>query len=254
MSAVTARKLQKCVDVEPLLDASVDGELIGEDLTAVDAHVSDCAACRKKRDARVHLKAALASAGAAVALPAEVEARIRTGVAGARRKERRTTAAIVGVAAVVGVCAFLALSREAPQQKREPAVVAAALQRHQIDLPVDVASPDHERVAAFLKERIGHRVEVPPFSKSGWGLEGGRVIEVADRPAAQLVYRSGVGAKISVIAIPDPDGVLARQQLGDSSSVVADRAVVFAKSGALYSIVGDVPAERLEMASFDIRR
>jgi anti-sigma factor RsiW len=253
VSAVSARKLQRCIDVEPLLDASVDGELIGEDAASVDAHVSDCPSCRAKRDARVHMKAALAAAGAQLALPDEVEARIVSGIRTVRRAERRTTAAIVAVAVIVGVVGVVALNN-AKGAPSEPPVISAALQRHQIDLPVDVASPDPERVAAFLKDRIGHPVLVPRLSQAGWGLEGGRVIEVADRPAAQLVYRSGLGTKISVIAIPDPDGNLARQQLGPRHSVVAERAVVFARSGALYSIVGDLPAERLESASYEFAR
>ena len=272
MSAVSARKAQRCVDVEPLLDASVDHELVGDDAASVHAHVLECASCRTKQEAKSRLKAALQAAGSQIELPRDVEERIVAGLHDARRRERSVTAGIIGVAAVVGVVAFGVMQlRDTTTAERtaaasvvdqtgtrsEPPVAVLAKQRHATDLPVDVASPDPQRVAEFLRRRIGHPVQVPPFQRAGWGLEGGRVIEVADRPAAQLVYRSGLGAKISVIAVPDPDGRFAAEQIGTATPgrvVVGDHAVVFSQDGALYSIVGDLGSETIESASYEFAR
>lgn len=252
--SVTAKRALRCADVEPLLDACADGELLLDDRTAVTSHVAGCAGCAAHLEQRQRQKALLAAAGRTVELPADVDARIHRALSRERGRERKAGVVVVAAALAVAALALVALQRLPTRSDQASAagVAQESLQRHQRDLPVDVASPDPHRVASFLRERIGHAVHVPPLS--GFSLEGGRVIEVGAKPAAHLVYRTGLGGRMSLIAIPDPDGSFARDKLGDASRQVlvddgALHAMVFARGGAVYSIVGDVAPERLVEAS-----
>jgi anti-sigma factor RsiW len=127
--------------------------------------------------------------------------------------------------------------------------------RHRLDVPVDVASADPARVQQFLASRVGPKLRVPHLEQTGFGLQGGRVVDVNERRGAQLVYTGGFGQRISVVALPDPDGAFARSvraPLATSADGLAVR--MLAGDGALYGVVGDVDDARIESVVNAIER
>lgn len=263
MTAVTARpQPTACDEVEPLLSPCVDGELLEDDRAAVRAHVAGCAPCRERLRALEALKGAVREAGKLVVLPAALEAQVRADVRRVGRRGRIARAGVLGiaVAAAVVATAWIVMPAHAPPPPRlQPRVVEAVLQRHRLELPVDVASPDPRRVQDFLSARVGQKLVVPTLD--GWGLEGGRVVDLDEHRGAQLVYAGGYGQRLSVVALPDPDGALARAVLGgrdpfDPFESVTDglRVRVIAHGGALYGIVGDVDEARLARVSEQLER
>src|SRR5213078_3509947 len=98
------------------------------------------------------LKAALASAGAAVELPDELAARVRADVRREVRNSRATRLGLLVVAvcaaAIAGVVVAHVPTWDAPSpSSSSSALVDAVVERHRLDVPVDVASPDAARVA-----------------------------------------------------------------------------------------------------------
>jgi anti-sigma factor RsiW len=274
--AVTARAQLSCDDVEPLLSPCVDGELLEDDSASVKGHVARCDTCRTRLIELQALKATLASAGRTVDLPHDLEARLHADLQRAARPSRalRAGAFVAGAAVVVigvfGVMnatsgasapAAAATATATAQDMRRTPVVAAAMQRHRADLPVDVASPDPKPVQEFLAQRLGHKLRVPRLESFGFGLQGGRVVDVDDRQGAQLMYAGGYGQRLSVVAVPDPDGVLAAKMLAPSDAAGGSDAVddgvnvrVLSSNGAVYTIVGDVDEQRLDRVSHEISR
>ena len=278
MTAVTARAQLGCDDVEPLLSPCVDGELLDDDSVTVKAHVSVCDACRARLVHLQALKAALASAGRTFDMPAGLEDQLRADVRRAARPMRAVRFAAAGVCAAGVAVVALAVAGGAEdartlqvtelavlgaERAERPAVVAAALQRHRLELPVDVASPDPRPVQEFLAQRLGHKLRVPHLERFGFGLQGGRVVDVEDRQGAQLVYTGGYGQRLSVVAVPDPDGTLAAR-FGDAGPGAARhvfipgddglRVRVVQRNGAFYAIVGDLDEQRLERLSHELER
>lgn len=278
MIAVNARAQLSCDDVEPLLSPCVDGELLEDDSASVTGHVARCDACRTRLLELQTLKASLAAAGRTVDLPPDLEDRLHADLSRAARPSRTLRVVLVaGAAAMIGVVALSATSFGDARASNAPAVVdgavkagrttlapvvAAALQRHRADLPVDVASPDPRPVQEFFAQRLGHKLRVPHLESFGFGLQGGRVVDVDDHQGAQLMYAGGYGQRLSVVAVPDPDGLLAAKLLAydapaasrgsDSGDGLSVR--VLSNNGAVYTIVGDVDEQRLDRVSHEIAR
>ncbi len=260
MIAVTAKAQPACDDVEFLLSASVDDELDDDDSAVVHSHVSSCPICRTRLQELRAIKAALSSAGRLLELPQALHAQLRLDLDRAARPARRLRAGLLGaggVLACIVIAAFVRTPTTSAATLTAP-VVRAALQRHRAELPVDVASPDPRPVQAFLASRLGHPPRVPRLDGFGFGLQGARVVDIEDRQAAQLRYSGGFGQRISVVALPDPDGSLAtrvlanHRQLSSSSEGLSVR--VLASGGNLYTLVGDLDEHRLERIAHELER
>jgi anti-sigma factor (TIGR02949 family) len=253
--SVTARLLDAaCKDVLPLLDAAADGELLDDDRAVVRAHLASCTACRARMDATQGVKAALRAAAAAQEdLPAGLEDRVRAEIrAESSRHTARNTALFVSALSAAAALAWVlapAPAVEAAFAPDEP-MLASLVERHALDVPVDVASPDPARVSSFLSARVGEHVDVPRLDDAGYGLEGARVVDVADGRGAQLVYRGGLGERLTLMVMPDHSGALRKKLLGVRAVTSIERAghrlkVWHARSG-VHALVGQLPSERLD--------
>ncbi|HEY4222351.1 MAG TPA: zf-HC2 domain-containing protein [Myxococcota bacterium] len=250
-----------------LLSPYADEELAAEESATVRAHVAGCAACGARVDEIRAWKSAIKSAGAPPALPPALADALAADLQSASRKQRMVPAAVLGVAVVAAIVATAWLaspsSRAAAALPSTPAaalpanLAASAAERHRLDLPVDVASPDPARVQEFFAARVplaaGHAVRVPRLDIVGFGLTGGRVVDVGNHRGAQLVYTGGYGQRLSVLALPDPDGSLAASAARTSrDGALAVRTVT--ADGAVYTLVGDVDDARIERAATIIER
>ncbi len=254
MTSVTARALTACRDVEPLLSTCVDGELLEDDRAAVRAHIQSCDACRARLASLEALKRAVARAPRPT-LPPALEAQIKRDVRAVARRGRLARAGIffAGVAAAAAAVFVLVPAHQAAPPGPS-AVLRAAVERHRLDLPVDVASPDPRRVQEFLAARVGP-LRVPRLDPHGFGLRGARVVDVAEHRGAQLVYTGGYGQRLSVTALADPDGSLAAGVHAPFSMSQDGLAVrVIETGGELYTLVGDVDDGRLQRVEGELER
>lgn len=282
LSAVLSSSLSlSCQEAEPLLHLSADGEAAPEDQALLDEHLARCAPCSGRLVELRALKRALRQRSPAEApVPEALLARVRGDLAHEARGERRRRVLVVGAPVFAGVGALLFVSasllgsfgERARPLDESPPLLEQALSIHTLDVPVDVASPDPARVGAFLASRIGHPVRVPRLDPAGFGLAGARVINVDNRRAAQLFYEGGLGHRVSLVAVPDPQGQLALR-VRDGAEAVTTSSVSFADwvkgghdaerahlrarrgelavhvwsdDGAVYSLAGKLDDERLD--------
>jgi len=217
-----------CREAERRIHLYVDAELAPEECVALEVHLAGCDVCTGERAMLEKTRAALRARSAEEDhAPALLVERIRGDIGRQARREGRSRlvwAARLGIAAVaLGVATFALLGGDdepAATSKVTPStgVVQRSVDVHTLDVPVDIASPDPARIAAFLEPRLRARVRVPRLDGAGLSLAGARVVSAAERRAAQLVYEDGLGARVTVLVVPDRDGDLRRAVVGRAAA------------------------------------
>lgn len=183
------------------ITAYVDGELDCATRSAVDAHLSVCAACREQLESERALRAAL-RALPAPPVPDHLEAMLRTQLG--RNPTPRSSFGSLRVwlpLAAVLVTGLLWI-------RASPPLIALQLARDHGHcfglerLPAEVFASDMQPVAAWFQ---GHGRSLPPLPSQVGGLElaGGRLCPMIDRRVAHLYYQSSE-RHLSVFVIPGP--------------------------------------------------
>ena len=108
--------------------------------------------------------------------------------------------------------------------------------------PIEVAASERKHLQAWLSKRLGASLAAPDLSKTGLSLLGGRLLPAASGPAAQLMYETPDGQRITCYIVAEA-GLLAPGQVymekGDTA-VLAWPTQNFA-----YAISGPPGRERL---------
>ena len=172
----------------------VDGALDEAERAAVEAHLSDCAACREQVESERGLRArlgALAPLEPRPSLPADVRRRLRPA---SPRLSRVLLATAAGLALVFlwgrGSAPFVAweLARDHDHCFSFPV------------LPAQVWSDDPARVAEWFA-RQGTQIPAIPAAAGGLELVGARYCPLIDRRVGHVYYVGG-GRHLSIYAVP----------------------------------------------------
>lgn len=169
-----------CREVEPLLDAYLDGELDPVHTLEVDAHRAECAACGAALKSRRQLAAAVASAPY---YPAPPELRTRLEHSAARRWNRP----ILWLAFAAGLAALALVTQRPDPLEKE--VVQAHVRSLLADHLLDVPAAGHHTVKPWLAAKLDFALDVEDISARGFALAGGRLDYLDGHPVAALVYR-----------------------------------------------------------------
>lgn len=82
-----------------------------------------------------------------------------------------------------------------PAEARTAFLVYASDIRH----PVEVAAGERDHLAAWLSKRLDHSLTIPDLDGLGFSLVGGRLVPVAGRPGALLMYQNSTGQRLTVM-------------------------------------------------------
>ena len=195
-----------CTRLQQVLDAHCDGELDRATTGEIDAHLAVCTTCVTLRDQRMTLRKALrdnapyfkAPESVASAIQRSLEADLAQNTAmanppGIVRKSGLSwfhTTALASVAALAGLIAGYWLAQPMPDYPlRESAVASHVAALTPTRRLIHVASSDRHTVKPWFQGKVDFAPPVKDLSGNGFALLGARLDQVADKPAAAVVYQ-----------------------------------------------------------------
>jgi anti-sigma factor RsiW len=192
-------RLVDCADSKTFSQSYVDGELAGPEREAWERHMESCPGCRGGTNFEARFKAAIRGHLPRRRLTGELEHRIRGAIAQEPRTGRwvawLTLPRLVPASvAAMGVLAVVLGALRGHQSF----VLDQARRSYQAELPLDVMGPDCSSVTSWFRGRVDFPVQAPRMPNHV-KCQGGRLVNVADRPAAYLVYQEPTGHRVAVL-------------------------------------------------------
>jgi anti-sigma factor RsiW len=205
-----------CDAARRLLGVYVDGELVGDERAAVEAHVAECPRCaadlRHERALLDAVRAAHPDEPAPESTRLRVEALFATTASATRGtwRGRRLALAATALLALGAAIAWRAWIATAPSSTHAIAAefVGLAADSHlrfeRGQLPLEVSSERPEQVSRWFDGRVPFRLELPdypvgPGERKFYRLIGGRLVSFRGDYAAYVVYRLDDERPISLL-------------------------------------------------------
>jgi anti-sigma factor RsiW len=187
-----------CADVEAFMQSYVDGELAGRDREIYERHLVGCGRCRDAARFAGRMKAAVRGLLPRRQVPSAFEQRIRVAISAQPEAPPRwpwlTWPRMVPALAALGVMVAIV----GTVRTRHSIVMDQARRTYQAELPLDVAGPGCTAVTSWFRGRVDFPVH-PPRLAGQITCQGGRLVNVEDRPAAYLVYQDPKGHRVAVL-------------------------------------------------------
>jgi anti-sigma factor RsiW len=148
----------------------------------------------------------------------------------------------VGVAGGYGL-SFTRIAAENPEE----AIVGDAIVAHNMYAAeklhvVEVGVDQKDHLIGWLSKRVGTQLVAADFVGEGFDLIGGRLLPLAERPAAQLMYQDQSGVRVSLYVTTDKDGEETGFRRYDENGA---RALYWVEKGYCYAVIGAVPEDKL---------
>lgn len=209
---------------DAMLSALIDGELAGEELVRVEAHLAECVECTRRALGESLLKRGVARAGQRYAMPENLRERVMgaiesSHVSDARRGAPRDPkygdsghalsavqndgvgrvvakkAWIAAVAAAVLVCVSAFVAHDASLRgAQQAALVNEAVDEHIAAMAAggpEVVSSDRHTVKPWFQGKLPFSFNLPEHLPSDVTLDGANLVQVEGQPAAQLLFSIG---------------------------------------------------------------
>lgn len=234
------------------LHLAIDGELSveerGEFERWLESHPDMKALKLRYESDRATLAAALAPL-----LDEPVPPRLLKTISGDGRPRRswgavlRSMAAAVVLLAIGGGTGYWAGLSGAEVESTENSIVSDAIVAHIMYAAeklhvVEVGADQQDHLIGWLSKRVGTPLVAADFSTEGFSLIGGRLLPLAERPAAQLMYQDEAGNRISLYVIVDKgaDDTGFRRYVERGTT-----ALYWIDKGYCYAVTGAVPEDKL---------
>jgi anti-sigma factor RsiW len=193
-----------CADFKPSLQVYVDRELDGVDREMVERHLVECPTCARQVHLQGRFKAAVRAHLRRPALPAGFEQRMRQSLTVRPIAPRRwpwlsyprLVPALAAAAVLVGVTGTI--------RQTQSRVLEQAQRSYHAEMPMDITGSDCGSIASWFRGRVDFPVHAPPLG-AGTACQGGRLVNVGERPAAYLIYRGPAGHRLALLVF-DPQG------------------------------------------------
>ncbi|WP_368187228.1 anti-sigma factor [Aestuariibius sp. HNIBRBA575] len=115
--------------------------------------------------------------------------------------------------------------------------------------PVELAASEEDLLIRWLSNRVGHTLATPDLSAHGFDLVGGRLLSVAEGPAAQFMYENAAGQRITLFAVQGPTTRVAEFSYDQNGPV---NSFYWQDENLRYAVVGDIPRDDLSAVAVTI--
>jgi anti-sigma factor RsiW len=233
------------------LSAFVDGELPEAAQTSVGA------ALERDPESKARVTAWRAQNAALKALVSELEkgglpfvVLLRARVSRAKRMAIAASwlAAGIALSATVGLVPRVFESVREPATFARHADIAYAVYAPELRHPVEVSAQDEAHLTNWLSKRLGRRLSIPALQEYGYALVGGRLLPGESGAAAQLMYESRTGARLTLYVAHMPIDEAAFRLLRDG-----DRRTFYWVSDHFgYALSGRISEAKLRTIAVDV--
>ena len=194
-----------CADATSTVQAYIDGELDGVDRESVERHLVACAGCSRRVHVQTRFRAAVRAHLHRPEVPFALRRRIEDALVSQPIAPRRWPAwmslpRIVPAAAAV----FLIVAITGTVRRSHSMVLEQAERSYHTEMPMDITGSDCGSIASWFRGRLEFPVHAPALG-SGATCQGGRLVNVGERPAAYLVYRVSDGHRVTFLVFDPRD-------------------------------------------------
>jgi anti-sigma factor RsiW len=244
-----------CRELERSVDAFLDAEFDDRERAEAEAHLAGCPRCRATVEGqgrlraaiRAKLREAMAAPAAAGRAPDELRARLQRSLAKERRPLWRRALTPLPMATMAacaaGVLVVLA------SHSGNPDLLEDAIRNHHRGLPLEV---DAAAMPGWFAGKLDFRPSVPHFADGGVRVEGARLSNLREWPAAYVRYQLPRG-QAGLFIVDDPgrrfDAPGREVHLGREVVRVASakgyNVAIWRQDEIVYSLVSDLDEESL---------
>lgn len=250
-----------CSEAQAVLPSYGDGEVAEVDRGELERHLGTCAACATQSRLQSRFKAAVRAHLPRPPVPQELRVRLRAVLSAREIAPRRWLWTSYPRLVPAGVAVVLLVAITGTVRHSQSMVVAQAQRSYQAELPMDIVGSDCRSIASWFRGRVDF--PVPPPALAEGSCQGGRLVNVRERPAAYIVTRARDGHRVAYLVFDPRDEAIDAPQ----RRYVNGREVYFGSSPGLvtaayhdrglgYVVTSDLDEEsltRLVTASFTTR-
>jgi anti-sigma factor (TIGR02949 family) len=196
-----------CADLTASFQAYVDRELTGVDREVVERHLVGCPACARQVHLEGRFKAAVRAHLPRPEVPLALKLRIREAL-GTQEIAPRRWPWLSYPRLVPAAAAFLLIvGITGTVRQTQSAVLEQAQRSYHAEMPMDITGSDCGSIASWFRGRVDFPVHAPTLG-GGATCQGGRLVNVGERPAAYLVYRVQSGHRVTLLVFDPRDQAL----------------------------------------------
>jgi anti-sigma factor RsiW len=243
-----------CTELQRSIDAYLDGEFDDRERAEAEAHLGACSRCRESAERqgrirsalRAKLREAMAAPAQAGRAPAHLRERVEASLARQHRPLWRRAFAPIPAATLAACAGALVVLLS---HSGDAALVEEAIRVHHRSLPLEV---DAAAMPGWFAGKLDFQPAVPHFTASGTRVEGARLSNLREWPAAYVRYQLPRG-HAGLFIVDDPDGrfdapgreVHVGPQLVRVVNARGYNVAVWRQDEIVYSLVSDLDEDAL---------
>jgi anti-sigma factor RsiW len=192
-----------CAEADAVIPAYCDGEIADGDREQIERHLASCGACAARSRLQARFKAAVRAHLPRPPVPHELRVRVRAVLGGREIAPRRWVWATHPRLVPAVVAAVLLVAITGTVRHSQSMVLQQAQRSYQSELPMDIVGSDCRSIASWFRGRVDF--PVPPPSLGEGSCQGGRLVNVRERPAAYIVTRARDGHRVAFLVFDSSD-------------------------------------------------
>jgi anti-sigma factor RsiW len=193
-----------CADISASVQAYVDRELTGVDREVIERHLVGCPTCARQVHLQGRFKAAVRAHLPRPEVPLAFKLRVKEALADQEIAPRRWPWLSYPRLVPAAAAFLLLVGITSSVRQSHPVVLEQAQRSYQAEMPMDITGSDCGSIASWFRGRVDFPVHAPALGK-GATCQGGRLVNVGERPAAYLLYREPSGHRVTLLVFDPRD-------------------------------------------------